>query len=215
MRPVKKVTARLHLTSVLGCLLRGLDWFSSLLILFNFFQPLAPAVSWPNVIPSLLVSLLLPSRWACRVVTLDLMDTPAARPHHPIPIIPIAVSLTSLNPVLGSLFVMKKPVTNLLIMVTQPMLQQYRSLLPVIIRLRSLQDEKKRIHSRWRLKNNVANFMHITSRKFEHPNPIAPSQIFVALWWRKWIDMEYIEIGNRSSSAMGSLVTSVLIRTDG
>ena len=39
-------------------------------------------------------------------------------------------------------------------------------LLP-IIRLRSLQDEKKRIHSRWRWQRSVASFMPITSHKFE------------------------------------------------
>jgi hypothetical protein len=77
---------------------------------------------------------------------------------------------------------MKMLIPILLIMATQPQLQQYRFLLPVIIRLRSSQDKKKHIHSRERWQKNVANFMPIILRKSEYPIPIAPSQIFVALW---------------------------------
>jgi len=110
------------------------------------------------------------------------MDIPAAVPLLPTLVIPIAVPLTSLNLLLGTLLVTKMLVPILLIMATQPKLQQYRFLLPVIIRPRSSQDKKKHIHSRERWQNNVANFMPIILRKSEYPIPIAPSQIFVALW---------------------------------
>jgi hypothetical protein len=113
---------------------------------------------------------------------LALMDTPAAVPLHPTLVISILVSLTSLIPLLVTLLVMKVLVPILLSMGTRLKLQQYHFPLPVIIRLRSLQDKKKHFLSRERWQNNVANFMHITLRKSECPIPIAPSRIFVALW---------------------------------
>ena len=73
------------------------------------------------------------------------MDIPAALPHLLIQTILLAVSLTSLSPLLGLLFDMQDPVANPLTTGTRPRLRQYPFLLLPIIRLRSLQDEKKRI----------------------------------------------------------------------
>jgi len=107
---------------------------------------------------------------------------PAALLLHPNLVIPFAVLLISLTPLLGTLLVMKILVPILFSLGIQPKLQQYPFLLPVIISLRSLQDKKKPFHSRERWQNNVANSMHITLRRSQYPIPILPSQLFVASW---------------------------------
>ena len=110
------------------------------------------------------------------------MVIPAAAPLHQTLVIIIAESLTSPNQLLGTLLVMKILVPILLILVTPPKFQQYRSLLPLIIRLQLSQDKKNHIRSREKWQNNVANSMPIILRKFGCQIPIDLSQIFVALW---------------------------------
>ena len=106
----------------------------------------------------------------------------AALLHLRIPTILLAVPLISLIPLPGLLFQVPTPVANPLTAGTQLRLRQYPFLLLPIIRLRSLLHEKKRIHSRWRLKKNVANSMPIFSQRFAHLRLIDPSHSSVASW---------------------------------
>ena len=97
------------------------------------------------------------------------MDIPVALPHLLIHLILLAVSLISLSLLLGLLFDMQDPVTKPLTTGTRQRLRQHPFPLLPIIRLRSLQDVKKRIHFRWKWQRPVASFMPTTSPKFEHP----------------------------------------------
>jgi hypothetical protein len=110
------------------------------------------------------------------------MDIPVALPHLLIHIILLAVSLISLSLLLGLLFDMQDPVTKPLTTGTRQRLRQHPFLLLPIIRLRSLQDVKKRIHFRWKWQRPVASFMPTTSPKFEHLRPKTPNHNFAALW---------------------------------
>ena len=214
---------RFHLHS-LSCfwflfVLLSLVSFPNVSDLLAPFQPLAPAVPWPNVIPCSPASRTLHLRWACHVVIhgdLVVMDIPAALLHLLTYLLLLAVPLIPQLLMLGHPSYLQNQVIIHPTMDTRLQTRPHPSQLLPITRLQFFQDLKKKlIHSRWNWQKLVVSFMHITSSRFKHLKLTIPNRRCADLWWRKWIDAGSIETGSRSSSSMGSSATYALVETVG
>ena len=132
---------------------------------FTSLPALAPAVSWPNAIPSLPVSHLLPHQWICRAVNFDPMVFLAVLPLRWLRAITLQVVLASLSPLHGHHPLTPFTMNSHLFMDTLRNLHLSHSLRPQTTNIHSLLFPPRITHFNAKWNRDVANSMPISSLK--------------------------------------------------